>query len=570
MGRVARDSGVMANQDADMRAPTGGGAELNAEMDAGATDSARMLAMADVSTLKEMSAQVSRQLSDRSFFLGHASKLANGEPMYLPGLSRRRRGLRTLRLGRARNDWTRYAPRELFAVARGAAEESWFASTVLALNEAVINGGFRMRSRAARELVGDVRDQEDDELGAAPAASRARAEFREYPWAAVVSDVVREFGITDHVVAVWKRRRPEDEELPQINILNAEEVDYQSVYGRELIKIVFAQPRMQMDQSLELVLGTELFEAMKQGKEFVVRSWQPSEWDFLVLTREKRGQGYRPPRMMAVFDDLEHVEMTRTGDFNGALMRATVTRSTKIGHAVTGSGPLSGTAQYFPTRHQIAAVLDFWEKNQGVVDIAQRFDFLTEYVTFPTDFFAREVSAEAKQRLAMWGGFPALLLLEGLSQVNSVSNYLSRAYAAQMGDVRERVARFLQQIWNSESFLGTDFGEVPHLAPRWSQRILYDAKDLTNLVTMLFTTGAASPQTIREEFLDFDNEREAVRMKAAHADRAGYMPPFESRQGLLPNMFEDLEPPAPAAPDGTGRAPGDGGDGGGAGRPPGT
>jgi hypothetical protein len=445
---------------------------------------------------------------------------------------------------RVRNCWDALTPRQLFGVCRTTAKTNWFLTWALRLKQVFYGSGFRFESKEAREW---THRRKGDDVA------------RRFDWAATMNDVWRELVVQDNCIVFWRRREDRDQALPLLNVVPCEGVTYSSVLSDEVLKIHLKQRLVRdLDEGFRERHGERYYQAVVSGKPLEIKSWEDEEFDFRVFTRGKRGSGMETPSMVSILDDLEYLELIRVGDYNAALKRKDFIRQTKKGYAV-GNGPLSGQNVHHLKRTQKTAIQGAMQDISGAADLTTNFDIGIEFPHVPAEFFNDMTSRSAMRRLMNWGGFATLLLQEGLSRIHGVSPYLMNVTRAEVFHTRDLVADFMQGIFESDSFLGTALGTAPDLRPIWSNSMLYTFEEYVPVINAMMTHGLASPQTIRERYLDLDEEQESELMKQAHEDRQRYTPPHESRQGLLEKLFpQDYH----TSETGTTASPKDGGDGG--------
>lgn len=464
-------------------------------------------------------------------------------PRLYGGYSTGGEGTRPTRL---RINWEDKDERERFEMVREAANFNWYARLVLGMREAFFGHGFRWGG--------------DEKAKRRRKKLMSKPAFAQWPWERFISDLWSEFCQMENVVLLWKRNVPEGEnasELPPINVLRCEQVKYQPALSFERILVKFDKDT-KLPPEADEVLGAKVADAIRTGTEW--DSAKDPAYDFAVLTSGKRGHGFRPPALLSVVDDLEFLEMIKVGDFNASKMRKDIIRHTKRGYAIT-SGPAAGTNLQHLTAPQKKLILEnYKQKVRGDSNVVTNFDVAIDYVLMDPGFFGDDVTKSVMRRLAAWGGFAAVMLRDGFSQVQGVSPYATQALRAEAGRARGLVRALVEDVFSRRSFLGMHHDDAAGaLIPAWSQHVLYSSEELIKLATFLHISGTAAPQWIREELFDLDSDEQSALMKLAHKDRKGVSPPWESRQNLLPAIFQDEL--MPKEPPGT-RAAGDKGDGG--------
>ena len=422
------------------------------------------------------------------------------------------RGKTMLDAQKFRVNWYALGRRPLGKIARLVVERNWFAATVHRINKGLYGSGFRF---------------------ADPAAGQWAAEGS-YPFKQIHDDILEEWLVSDAVVAFW-RTDAEPGTLPIIEIPDVDEVEYSVVGGVPRIEVTVPRdPKIAGE--LKPVLGARMWDCIFSGKRLVVVKGDDSGYDFSVMKAGKIGKPIQAPSITSILDDLDYIEAVRVGDWNGAWSRREIIRHTKKGFGVS-SGPNAGTTRNNAKYAEIQSILKAMKNILGKTDVATNFDQEIAWLTFPKEFFAQEMLDAALQRLIFWGGLAAILLLKTDSQITGLSGFLTDRIRVQVEAFREDFSRFLASIFNSPSFK-KNFPDAPDLTPAWSVKPLYTGDALIRLATMASTYAVVSPQTVREMF-GVDDAKESARLRDAHARREDFTPPYEPRQGLLPQLFPE-------------------------------
>jgi hypothetical protein len=427
---------------------------------------------------------------------------------------------------RFRADYYRLPRKRVGEIARLVTERNWFASRVHETNCAVYGAGFRFKSKTAAEWLSA------------------------YPIQAVHDDCIHEYLVSNAVVALWRSDVPRGT-MPFIEVPDMETVDYEIVGGVPQITVKIPRQAKLRDDA-KRVIGEKMFDAATRTGRLVIRKGRAADdgFDFAILKRGKSSAPVPAPSMTGVLDDLDFIECVRVGDWNGAYARREIIRLTKKGSGVS-SGPNAGTARNNARYKDIQAILAAMKKIAGKADLATNWDQDTQWLVFAKDFFGADIVEAALRRLIFWGGIGAIAMLKTDSQMAGMSALLYDTMRVSVEHFRARFAAFLRAILTAPTFLN---GSSPpdDLEPVWSVKPLYSTDAFVRLTTAMTTNAWLPPQVIREDWFGVDDEEMCDLMKAAHADREGYTPPYEPRQGLLPGLFpadfhQDGATPAPAA-----------------------
>jgi hypothetical protein len=370
----------------------------------------------------------------------------------------------------------------------------------------------------------------------------------QYAFAELVEDIMWELLVSTNVVCLW-RKGPK---LPVISVLDAETVDYKSVGGREQITIQYSQDAaMAADKANEAeyrrILGDKVYDAMCKGKTAKIIKGADEEWNFETLIGGKRRGVFCIPEMVSILDTIDYVELMGIGDWNLAWARKDVIRLVKKGYPVT-QGAGSGVNSVNITDPQIKELGEgFGTKISGNATVPANHDVNPSYLTVPSDNFKPDQVETAVDKLLLYGGIEAVVLFGSFSQQNGAAPSLMRNARTTAFTVRGQVERLLRRIFKADEFTTLQWGgKDGAMNFFWGVKSLYSMDELLALVKGT-ADGTASPQT-RRAWLGLDSEMESARIKEAHQDREGYMPPFEPGQALLSAKFEDLKPAAVSTP----------------------
>lgn len=437
-----------------------------------------------------------------------------------------------------RNNYAAMSLRDLFCVCRRVAKSHWFVRPVLALRHASHTDGF-----CAVDGEGEPIDP------------------KAYDFAGLVSDIAWEDLRSSNVIALWKK----GEQTPDIAIIRAEQVDYRCVGGLEIIRIQYPNSLGRCGLSEETRttiterLGQRMADAQLLGKSIEIVKGLDEEWDFEVMTDGPRGEGLEQPEIEGVLNSIDYLDLMDIGDWNIAWYRKDFARILKKGYKGTsGAGPTAGVDI---TKPEVKAIGDGLSKMSGNSNLVMNHDMDMGYLAVDPKNIDPEAVQTAMDRLKIFGGIEGAVLIGGFSQQNGAAPTLMRNARATAFARRRRIARFLTAIFGNEEFKSVLDAVSGGIHCRWSDRTLYSVDELLAISTRT-ADGVASTRT-RRELLGLDSDREGNRLKAEHADRSAYAPPFEAKQGLLPAMFPDELGGATAPP----VDPTTGGDGGEGGRP---
>jgi hypothetical protein len=412
-----------------------------------------------------------------------------------------------------RVNWYALERKALGRIARLVVDRNWFASTVHKINKGLYGSGFRFQDPQAQDW----------------------AAGGTYPFKRVHDDILEEYLISDSVVAFWRTDAAVGS-LPVIEIPDMEDVDYSVLGGVPRIELTI-QRNPKLSEVHRPAMGEAMWNAVRTGKRLCIIKGDPaSGFDFEILKAGKISKPIAAPALTSILDDLDFIEAVRVGDWNGAWSRREILRHTKTGYGVS-SGPNAGTARNNAKYAEIQAILKAMKSIMGKTDVATNFDQDISWVAFSKDFFGAEMVEAALQRLIFWGGLAAILLLKTDSQITGLSGFLTDRTRVQVEAFREEFSPFLASIFNAPSFR-KNFPDAPPLVPAWSVKPLYTGDALTKLATFYTTNAVVAPQTLRE-MLGIDDAVESARLRDAHTRREDFTPPYEPRQGLLPNLFPE-------------------------------
>lgn len=413
-----------------------------------------------------------------------------------------------------RNNYARMDIRDLIATARRAAEHNWFLRPVLDVRAGVHSQGFRMID----------------------SASGSDVDLRGYDLQGLVEDLIQEDLVASNMVCLWRK----GEDSPPVTVLDSERVRYRQVGGLEEIRISFSADRlMKANRALEdqyiKTLGRKMYDCMCSGNEMVIIKDHDDDWNFAVLPGGKRRGCLTVPETASVLDDLDMLELAKVGDWNLLWKRKDVMRFWKKGYKVT-SGPGAGTESVNITKSQVTEIGEGAKQINGPVDIPMNHDVSAEYLTISPDELEGKHLQGSIDRLMLFGGIEAVVMLGSFSQQNGAAPSLMRNARARASRSRDRVERMLRQILSSEEF--ASFPMLDQIKFRWSQAPLRSVDEIAKMVQ---TTGGgiASNQT-RREWFDLDNEVEGERMLQMRGDWEKYVPVFEPSQSLVQMAFPGI------------------------------
>lgn len=425
---------------------------------------------------------------------------------------------------RFRNNYAPMNFREQAATCRMAADHNWFLRPVLSLRAAVHGAGFALV---------DPPDGGDGVM------------LDGYDVGALVDDILHEDLVTGNLVALWRK----DQDAPPVTIIDAERVEYRSVGGVETLHMSFAADKLmrnsgaQLRYSYQTSLGNRMFQAMCDGKPITIVKGQDKEWNFAVLPGGKRRGRLTVPELVSVLDDIDMIELAKVGDWNLLWKRKDVIRFWTKGYAVKSGGG-AGTESVNITKAQIKELGEGAKEINGPVDIPRNHDLSAEYLTIHPDMLEPKHTAGVIERLLHFGGPEAVALFGSFSQQNGAAPSLMRNARARANVARNRAEKFLHMILSEEEFDSLGYASPDqNLRARWSMRPLHSIDELTRIVKET-AGGVASPQT-RRDLMDLDDAQESQRMRAAAENWQGYVPPFESAQGLVASAYPDIYPDAP-------------------------
>lgn len=431
-----------------------------------------------------------------------------GAGLSMPGA----RGRTALSLQKFRIDWESLGRASLCEVATFLAERHWFIRPVVDLNTDLYGLGFRFREVEGRDF---------------------QKIHRAYPFRRIHKDLLRDFMANQSAVAIWKRGDTSDGGLPVLEIPDVKDVDLLpgGVLKMRLRKVT------RMSADTEERLGERMSSAMKLGKMMEIQPDDP-DWAFRVITSGKLTSGLCLPSLTGILDDLDYIAAVKLGDWNGAMQRRKMIFQAIKGYGIT-SGSNAGQTRGHAKRAQLDVVSLFLKGLLGSASLATNFDQDFKHHVFPTEFFSDGMIKATWERLLLWAGFAGVLLMKSESQISGVSPSLLLQLRAKVAAFQEDWVDFLSSIFNSPDFQGEN--EID-LTPAFSKSHLYTVDELQKLVVMHTRAASMAPQSIREDLLDLDNEREGGLMEESHKNPKLYVPVFESNQGIGPALFPDEYP----------------------------
>ncbi len=425
---------------------------------------------------------------------------------------------------KGRNNYYKMKGATQAAICRRFVEGNWFLRSVVPLRHASTIDGFDARDKNGKSMAG------------------------QYDFYSLVSDLLHEDLNTSNVVCIWRK----GEQLPTVTVLDMEVVEYGSIAGIERIIVTYPKDTaMAKDVTdnpasaadYKELLGEKVYQAcLKGGTVTFVKGREEDEWDFEVMVGGKRRGVFTMPELVSILADLDYLELMGVGDWNLAWFRKDVIRLIKKGYKVT-NGQGAGVNSVDIGTKDIKDLGEGTSKINGNANVPANHDTDWSYLTVsPENFDPKQVEAVI-ERLMQFGGIEAVVLLGSFSQQNGAAPSLMRNARTMAFARRGRIENLLRRIFSADEFRKLNWGAratkttaLP-IKFHWSVKSLYSIAELVELVSGT-NDGTASPQT-RREWLDLDNDTEVLRLKAAHADRAGYAPPFEAGQALLPAMFPD-------------------------------
>lgn len=422
-------------------------------------------------------------------------------------------GLTMIDLQKGRNNYYKMDVRQQVSICRRMAARNWFLNPVLTLRHATWSEDFRAIDSDGNNI------------------------HEQYNFIDLVSDIFWEYLISTNVVCMWRK----GEKLPFINVMDAETIEYSTVGGKERVIIQYSKDDvMAKDRDNETeyrrILGDKVYEAQVSGKKVTIIKDVDEEWNFETLIAGKRRGVFTIPEMVPILDTVDFMELMGIGDWNLAWARKDVIRLIKKGYKVA-HGQGSGINSVDISKADIKNLGEGFAKISGNANVPANHDVDPSYLTVPSDSMDPKQVEAATDRLLHWGGIEAVVLFGSFSQQNGAAPSLMRNARTLAFSLRGRVEGLLRRILAADEFRSLDWkGDEKNF--RWGVKSLYSLDELLSLAKST-NDGTASPQT-RREWLGLDNETEVERLKAAHADREGYAPPFEAGQALLPAMFEDL------------------------------
>lgn len=421
-----------------------------------------------------------------------------------------------------RNNYAAMDLRSVCAAARHFCERNWFLRPVTDLRQKRTMDGFVACDEKGKPLPADS-----------------------YAFASLAHDIAWAELKTSSVIAIWRK----GVESPIVSILASESVEYDVVGGIEILRLHCAAPRLNSGKVPKAVreklvedLGAKMARVQISGGTYEIVKGLDEDWDFEVMADGAECGCLLRPAVESILDSLDFLELMNVGDWNLAWFRKDVLRLAKKGYKGTGGAGVTGGVDI--TKPQIKSIGDGMGKISGNANIPVNHDVDFSYLTLGPESFKPDQVETHIDRIMLYGSFEGAVLLGNFSQQDGAAATLMSHSRAGIWARREAIARFLNRIFAADEFNtleGRD--DSGNFRFRWSDRLLYSPEEIARRVTAT-GDGTASTQT-RREWMDLDSEIESQRLKQEHADRTGYAPPFEAKQGLLPAMFEDLAKAVP-------------------------
>lgn len=446
------------------------------------------------------------------------------------------RRYKTIKAQKFRNNYLTMGLRDIAGICRIACERNWFLSPVIDLRKSSQMDGFKVLDPKGKPVKTGI-----------------------YDFHSLADDVFAESLTTSNAIAIWRKN---SNGVPHISILNTENTEYQNIGGVEILRVYcqkmtttngrLSQPAI---DAITDSLGEKMTKAQINGGWVEIVKGRDEEWDFELMSDGARNVCVKRPVIESILDPLDFLDLMEVGDWNLAWFRKDVIRQVKKGYKGTGGqGTLGGVDV---TTGQIKQLGEGMKKINGNANVPTNHDVDFSYHSIAPEFFDPKQIEAAVNKIMLFGGVEAAVLLGNFSQQDGAAPTLMRHARVAAWGRRDRVARFLNRI-----FARAEFDQVTKAVRggefrfEWSDRTLYSVDELLSKVSKT-ADGVLSTRS-RREILDIDNDREVTRLKLEHKDREGYAPSFEAKQGLLSAMFEDLR---------DAKASGGSGDGGVGGRP---
>jgi hypothetical protein len=435
-----------------------------------------------------------------------------------------------------RDSWMGRKGPEKYKQARELAESDTFLSAILYLKELFFNDRFTFAG-LAMPFAMLPRIAKPDGLAKWLLDTK-------YDFGRVVNDVWQEWLRCDNVVVFWNKPSGKDM-LPTLTVLDCEICEYSNAFGIETLKLKFPKVTLDAKAKADLLqkgLDQRYIDAITSGKPMQVDPEKDER--FRVLTRAKLGKGLASPRIGGVLQSLSTMELLGLGDWAAAWMMKKVTRLVTKGHEIR-NGPLAGRPTHFIKKKEADAIAANLQGKDGAHDTVANFDIKMTFPSLDPKYFDAQKMEGTLRRIEAWAGPIMLMLREG-----QVSPYALEMFGAEGRKQRELVGGFLQDIFNSEDFIGEHEAPPQPLVCRWNRNSFTSSKILLQMIQLGYNNGIMSPQTSRED-LDLNDEEESARQEAAGKNRQGYTPPFEAKQGIVGKGGRPSDSPGqPGANDG--------------------
>jgi hypothetical protein len=415
------------------------------------------------------------------------------------------RGISLIDRQKFRNNWSKQPIRSQISAVRHYASYNWFLNPVLSLRAASHGAGFR--------VVGEEVDYDVESL---------------------VEDIVEEDLVSSNIVCLWRK----GVDRPTITVLDAERVEYSSIGGIEKILLQCSADRaMAADKDNEDIyrkeLGDTMYDACCRGTCVKILRGYDKDWNFAYMGRGKRRGCFATPALIGLLDALDYLELMGVGDWNLAMKRKDLIQLIKKGFKVTTGGNAVVNSVNI-TKPDVTTLGEGFSNLNGISTVPLNHDIDVSYLTVDPVNFKPEMIKSATDKIMLYGGIEAVVILGEFSQQNGAAPSLMRNARTEAFARRGRIERLLRTIGEEPEFSGV-FKNPRKVVFGWSVKSLYSIEELNQLSNGM-APGLGSPKT-RRGLYDLDDDQETERMLEAHANRKAYTPAFEAGQGMVPLVF---------------------------------
>jgi len=407
--------------------------------------------------------------------------------------------------------------KEGFKQARRWWKANWFVGQVINLRTAFFNHGFELVPREpSKKNLAKLKQWQEDGEG-----------VKDNTWPAVmryVGEAVREWQLMDNLITFWRTK-----ELPFL--LPAEKVKYSDAMGVEKLWASLGHTQKDLE-------GGEFDD--KEIKRYSTKNillkdpkvpGAEEEENYLVTTRQLRGEGLGWPELYRVFRTLSQNESMEVGEAQYAMMGRMVVEQHKIGFEARSSALAHKQANFLWDKERSDDILKLFNGAMGHLRTVTQFDHKIEHVWIDPAKYDGDKWETIVNRLMWWGGPLAWMMM-----AKAASPYLLDMLGKQM--IHERrfyVGPHLNRV------LAACGGLPCPCRVKWCEDIFRDPRLAWDQIKFLTTQGPLSlTSALQSAGRNPETEGELKEVEAG-ANRARFLPIFDASHGKRPG--EPGKPP---------------------------